>query len=180
MKKTIIALVLLVASTAMVSAQDMTKKEIRQQERSAKEAAFVAQVNTAISNQSFTFTATEMMPMFGNPVSLGFVSQNIMSVTKNYIDVELPYQPLANLSQNPIRMINFTSQAYQYTSVFENGSWNVVINVKAINAQRAEVGLSEQYTLHLTFNVKSRVASLTVIPKNNTPVTYTGNLSFTN
>lgn len=180
MKKSILALVLLVATVGITSAQDLTKREVREEQRQAREAKFIQQANTAINNQSFTFMANTMSPLYGNDVPLGFTGNNIMEVTKNFVEVSLPYQALVTID-TPVYRLDFMSQKYKYTSVFANNQWNITIEItNAINNQASTIDISEQYTMNLTFNAGSRTAVLVIMPKNNTPVTYTGTISFTN
>lgn len=163
-------LFLTLALTSLVvaaSAQDYSKKEVRDQLRTERQQATAQQNSAAIKAQNYTFAATYMTPQFSPQIPLNPVT-SFVAVYPNYLEVNLPYKQVAMADSNVPDQITINTNRYlTYENQETNGVWTVVF--------QAEWG-GVKYVFHIRYNANSGAAIMTIVPNMGDSVSYTGTI----
>lgn len=165
MKK--LALFLLLAGlTGVVSAQDYTQKEVRDQARNTRQQQQTQQFATAVQARNFTFAVSNMETEFQGDSPLLDSWNNYVAIYPGYLEVNLPYESAnQDLTRIPGRLHFETSEYTNWEDLNQNGVWTVVFQAKWDVVT---------YTFRMKCSTKDGSGTLTLIPNDGNQVTYFG------
>lgn len=167
MKKLFLS-ILLVSLVATVSAQDYTKKEVRDQKRTERQQMMQQQLSAALKAHNFTFAASYMLPEFNSPQVPLNQWNNYVALYPNFLEISLPYQSVAeDLTTVPKRIDISTTRYTYWEDMNNNGVWTYVFQTEWGNVK---------YVFHLQYNSNNGMATLTLVPNMGNTVTYTGTI----
>lgn len=165
MKKLFLSL-LAVSLAATAMAQDYTKKEVRDEKRTARQQAMVQQLTGALKTHNFTFAASQMTPEFMGPQQALNQWNNYVSVYPGYLEVNLPYVSVAqNVTTIPNRVEINTTQFSFWEDMNSGSQWTLIF--------QTDWG-GVKYVFHLNYDMDNGMATLTLVPNFGNTVVYTG------
>lgn len=172
MKKLFLTLAI-ISLVSVATAQDYSKKEYRDQVRANRATQVTAEMNQAVTNRNFTFTAHYMSSNFGPQMPVS-TTANYLSIFPNYMDVNLPYLVFSPVIPTP-RAFDFNTSNYTFASNLVNGMWYVTIKVENVMNVQANPNLPEaDYNIHISFSSTTGVATMTIVPDFSPMITYYG------
>lgn len=160
--KTFLSVILVLISIFAAFAQEISKKEAKEKQKTAKE----NQVKALINSGSFVFIADRAMPQGGRTVDL-ISYQAYVKFQPDLIESSLPYfgRAYSGVGYGGDSGLEFEGKPENYT--LEDGKKNV----KIINTRVK--GDHDSFNINLTIT-PSGYATLNVLSNNRNSITYTG------
>lgn len=180
MKKLFLAVVL-VALTGSAFAQ--TKADVRKEKREARVEQTIAQLKAAVVGQNFTFIPTTMMLAYKDPINLGSTSMTpFVDIAPGDMTVNLPFS--MQMFQPNSKVFDLYLPGVPYTYSVKQGqgnTYNIVMNLTNVSNQGGfKPSISTQNInlgIHLSVDVRSGYATMTVTPDFGAPTVYTGTIA---
>lgn len=167
MKKFLLS-ILALSMVVTLSAQDYTKKAVRDAKRTQRQEAMIQQLTTSLKSHNFTFSASYLLPEFdGSPQVLN-PWNNYVSVYPGYLEIILPYtSTLQSTTMIPKRIAINTSMFTFWKDMNSGSQWTIVFQTEWEGVK---------YVLHLNYNMDNGSAKLTLVPNTGNTAIYTGTI----
>lgn len=175
MKKLILAAVALFAISSITMAQTPTKSAERKAARHAREIKSIDEMKADLGSRAFVFYPSSYALPFQNPVELYNFGYFYLDFYPESLDVYLPFA----MNNNPAVSFSSAMVTYSAYKVVQTEGNNYVVTAKLSNISNTlpttSMAMQDMnLRIHLSVNVMSGAAMLTLTPDFSPAVTYQG------
>lgn len=181
MKKIILTSLALIVISSMALAQPSAKANDRKAARQTREIQAVDQMKSYLATQSFVFYPSSYTAPYQNPVELYNFGYYYLDFYPKSLDIYLPF----TINNGPVVEFSTMMSPYSAYKVVHTEGYNYVITARLTNVSNAlptnSFSMQDMnLNIHISVNIMSGIATLTISPDFSASVTYQGILRANN